>query len=108
MRLHNLPNVDEEDWNVVIKECSILASKWEQLGGYLSLRFSLMNQIKHNSPGDNHQCLNEALMMWITQNYNTERFGVPSWRNLLDAMARVDSVSFKHLAAKHQGIDSIT
>ena len=43
-----------------------------------------------------------SLGEWIKQNYNTEKYGLPSWRTLLSAIAEVDKRLFKQLAAAHQ------
>ena len=94
---------EEDDWNVVIIECSSLAAKWEQLSGYLGLSIRLIDSIKGNHPNDNSTCWNEALKHWILQNYKTEKFGSPSWRTLLRAVAEVDKLLFRVLAPKHQG-----
>lgn len=101
--LPDLIYIDEDDWNVVIVECSFLASKWAQVGAYLGVSISTIDQIKYTSPGDSQQCLNEVLKAWISQNYNVMRFGTPSWKRLLRAISRVDFAFSKHLAAKHQG-----
>ena len=92
---------EEDDWNIVIDECSSLAAKWEQLSGFLGLRISLIEIIKQNHPGDNVGCWNEALKHWIKQNYNTKKFTEPSWRSLLTAVAKVEKLLFKKLASKH-------
>ena len=94
---------EEDDWNVVIDECASLASKWQQLSAFLGLKISLIDSIKNDYPGDGLGCWNEALKQWITQNYNTEKFGKPSWRTLLKAVAKVDKLQFKKLASVHQG-----
>ena len=94
---------EEDDWNVVIIECSSLAAKWEQLSGYLGLAKSVIDSIKEDHHNDNLGCWNEALDRWIKQTYNTKKFGVPSWRTLLKAVAIVDKLLFKNLASKHQG-----
>ena len=86
----------------MIDECSLLAAKWEQLSGFLGLRISLIETIKQNHPGDNVGCWNEALKHWIKQAYNTSKFGEPSWRTLLKAIAKVDKLHFKKIAADHQ------
>ena len=99
----SLSDSDEDDWNIVIKECSTLAAKWENVSGYLGLSFSLIDDIKGDSPGNLAGCWNEALKNWIKQNYNTQRFGLPSWRTLLEGVARVDRLLFKKLAYKHKG-----
>ena len=93
----------EDNWNIVIEECSSLAAKWEQLSGFLGLSFSNIDNIKLNHPGDNEGCWSEALKQWIMQNYNTKMFGVPSWRSLVTAVAKVDKRKSKELAAFHEG-----
>ena len=91
----------------MIVECSSLAANWEQLSGYLGLSIGLIDSIKGNHPGDNSSCWNEALKQWIKQNYKTQKFGEPSWKTLLQAVAMVDNLMFKNLATKHQGINAV-
>ena len=88
----------------MIKECSSLAAKWEHLSGYLGLSIGCIDTIKKNLSTDATGCWNEALKQWIQQNYRTKKFGLPSWRTLLEAIARVDKRLFKDLADKHQGM----
>ena len=94
--------LEEDDWNIVIDECSSLAAKWEQLSGFLGLKISLIETIKQNHPGDNIGCWNDALKHWIKQGYNTSKFGEPSWRMLLKAIAKMDKLEFKKIATDHQ------
>ena len=98
------PISEEDDWNDVIKECSSLAAKWEQLSGYLGLSIGTIDAIRENFPNNVAGCLNEAFKHWIKQNYRTAKYGYPSWRMLLEAIARIDKLLFKRLADKHQGI----
>ena len=88
-----------EDWNIIVIECKSLSAKWEQLSIYLGLSFEVTDNIKGS--GDNYHCWNEALKYWIRQNYNTQKFGVLSWRSLLAAVVKVDKLQFKDLASKH-------
>ena len=94
--------IGEDDWNIVIRECHSLSAKWQQLCGYLGLPIGLIDSIKGNYPNDNSACWSEALKRWIQQNYNTVRFGLPSWRTLLEAIARENRLLFKTLADNHQ------
>ena len=87
----------------MIIECSSLAAKWKQLSGYLGLSKKDIDSIKEDHPNDNSECWNEALDHWIKQNYKTEKFGTPSWRNLLKAVVRIDKRLFQDLASQHQG-----
>ena len=99
-----LPPTEEDDWNILIIECSSLVAKWKQLSGYLGLAKKDIDNIKEDNPNDNSECWNEALDQWIKQNYKTEKFGIPSWRTLLKAVMRVDKRLFQDLASRHQGI----
>ena len=87
---------------MVIMECSSLSAKWRQLSGYLGLPKKNIDIINDNHPKDSSTCLCEALSQWIKQNYNTERFGSPSWRSLLKAVEVIDRRLFKKLASEHQ------
>ena len=41
-------------------------------------------------------------MQWILQEYNTEKYGSPSWKSLLKAVSKVDDILFDRLANEHQ------
>ena len=100
--------LDEDDWNTVIKECSSLASSWEHLSGYLGLSIGTIDTIRE-SPRFSSAVgyWNEVLKQWIKQNYKTGRYGLPSWRTLLEGVARIDMWLFKKLAAEHPGIYTV-
>ena len=93
----------EEDWNVVFEECSPLASKWQLFSTHLGLKMSIIDRIKSDFPSDSLSCLHEALKEWIKMNYNTEKFGKPSWKTLLYAIAKIDKLLFNRLATEHPG-----
>ena len=82
-------------------ECGSLAAKWEQLSACLGLAKADIDSIRENRPRDSAGCWSEALSHWIKQNYSTQRFGLPSWRSLLKAVAVVDRRLCKELATKH-------
>ena len=71
----------------------------------LVLAFQKMNidSIKDVNPKDNSGCLDDAMDHWIKQNYDTEKFGLPSWRTLVAAVAQVNKRLCKQLAIKYQG-----
>ena len=100
---HPPPFSDEDDWNVIIKECGSLAANWEHLSGFLGLSIGLIDSIKATPPVTPVGCLNEALKHWVRQNYKTDKFGLPSWRTLLESVARVNRLLFKKLAEKYPG-----
>ena len=71
---------------------------------FLGLSKDDIDTIKENNPKNYSACWDEALSLWIKQNYNTAKFGAPSWRSLLKAIAPIDGKLFKELALKHQGM----
>ena len=97
---HTCATVDD-DWNIVSVECGSLAAKWEQLSACLGLAKADIDRIRENRPRDSAGCWSEALSQWIKQNYSTQRFGLPSWRSLLSAVALVDKRLCRELANKH-------
>ncbi len=101
-------HTEEDDWNIVVTECNSLCSKWEQLSAHLGLSKKLIDSIKKNHSNDNTDCWNDALDKWIGQNYNTKKFGMPSWKSLLNAIAFFDRRIFKKLAHEHEGKLCIT
>ena len=44
----------------------------------------------------------KVLSEWIKQNYAFKKYGVPSWKTLLKAVAEVDQRLFKKLAEKYK------
>lgn len=96
-------NTEKDDYTILIGECISLCAQWEEIAGILGLQPSLIASIKENHPNDNVGCWNDALMEWTSQNYHTEKFGLPSWKTFLTAVAKVDKMQCMNLAAKHQG-----
>ena len=80
-----------------------MSAKWEIVGGFLGLSISVIDNIKATPPVTTVGCWHEALKNWIKQNYNTGKHALPSWRSLIAAVARVDRLLFKKLAAAHPG-----
>ena len=92
---------------MVVIECSSLAAEWEQLSAYLGLPANVIDIIKRDNSNKSLACWNEALKQWIMQKYSTEKFGNPSWRSLLGAIAKLDKLMFNKLVEKYQG-ESLT
>ena len=93
---------DEENWNDVIIACTSLAPKWQHLSGLLGLPIKAIHAISESYPNDSENSWSKALMQWILQQYNTEKYGSPSWKLLLKAVSRVDETLFDRLAKEHQ------
>ena len=60
-------------------------ARWKHIGLALRLNPSQLNTIGRGN-GDVEDCLTEMLTLWLQKNYNTERFGEPSWELLARAV----------------------
>ena len=87
---------------MIIVECASLAAKWKQISGFIGLPSVVIDRIRCDHPNDSSCCWNEALNQWIKQNYNIVKFGKPSWKTLLGAIARIDRRLFEKLANEHK------
>ena len=70
-----------------VKEELISATaRWKHIGLALRLDPSQLKKIEKEN-GDLEDCVTEILTPWLNKNYNTERFGEPSWTLLAEAVA---------------------
>ena len=63
-----------------------MADKWNKVGLALRLDPSVLSRIRKNF-SDVEDCLLEVLTQWLQKAYNTTRFGDPSWKLLVEAVA---------------------
>ena len=80
-------STDIDDYFDVIDEVFDLAGRWREFGAALRLPVAVLNRIRANNPGDVEKSLSDVVTEWLSQSYNTERFGLPSWKMLVDAVA---------------------
>ena len=83
-----------------------MAHKWKKVGLALRLDPNLLDQIeaKKNEVEEN---LSDTLKEWLKKSYNTESYGDPSWKLLVDAVAHPfggkDRALALQIAAKYNG-----
>ena len=70
----------------VVSELNDVAHLWRSLGGALRLRPPDVTRIQKDQQ-DSRDCLSEMVTEWLNQLYNTQRFGLPSWKMLVEAVA---------------------
>ena len=70
-------------------KCELLhvAHNWKGVGEALRLNPALLNRIQADHPGDVIKCLTAVLTKWLNELYDTSRFGPPSWKLLVAAVA---------------------
>ena len=62
-----------------------VAARWKSLGLALRLDPDKLKVIERNDR-DCSDCLTEVLTLWLKKNYNSRRFGEPSWELLATAV----------------------
>ena len=89
-----------------------VAAKWRGIGGGLRLRAAVLDTIQEANQGDPEECLSRVVLEWLRKNYNTERFGEPTWQGLVEVVATPAGGNNNDLAAKiaskHQGEETNT
>ena len=98
----------EEDTLAVYREVSGLAGNWSSMCLVLGLLPSDQSAIELAHPGNPHGCLRAVVVKWLQKGYNFQRFGSPTWRMLVEAVA--DPVGGNNgalaetIAKKHPGV----
>ena len=79
-------HADIDDLFDIQCELTDVTSRWKKLGGALRLRPGVLDVIEEDKR-DSESRFTRVLTEWLQQNYNTDRFGKPSWKMLVDAVA---------------------
>ena len=69
----------------VKNELQQVTARWKPLGLALRLDPDQLDEIEKDNR-DSNDCLTKVLTLWLKKNYDTERFGQPSWELLARAV----------------------
>ena len=85
-----------------------LAANYYDLGQALKVRGGELKIIKNNHQGDLKTALQEVIIQWLKQNYNVPKFGEPTWRMLVKAVAQRsgggDGALARRIAKNHPAV----
>lgn len=81
-----LCDTDEADWKDVVVEVITINASYYSFGGALGLSPTELNTIKLACGQNPKQGLNDVTLAWLHQKYNTEKYGPPTWRRLVEAV----------------------
>ena len=88
-----------------------ISSKWKDIGIAFRLKSGKLKAIKAECLGNPSDCLRDVLIDWLNRNYNTEKFGEPTWQRVVEVIAHpaaggnrslAASIAKKHLSMSHQ------
>lgn len=72
----------------LLKALVDVSAKWKVIGVAFRLKSGKLKEIAaSNQTGNPSDCLYEVLVNWVNRNYNTERFGEPTWRRVVEVVA---------------------
>ena len=63
-----------------------LTAYWQAFGLTLGISGSAINEIDLANRGDPSRCLDGVIEKWLNQDYNYEKFGLPTWKKLVAAV----------------------
>lgn len=93
----------DDDMLDVIRALGSCKANWEDIGLRLHLKGSKLSEIKMSHPGDLTGCMRDMVQEWLKKNYNTAKFGEPSWRMIVEAVEDVDNGLAQRIAGNHSG-----
>ena len=91
---------DEVDIADIMEEVITIKAKYYALGMALRLHPGTLDAIRSENPQDSQKALLDVLLMWLRQRYNTEKYGPPTWKMLIEAVGKESGGNNKALAKK--------
>ena len=92
----------EDDIKNIRQAVSSIEGKWEDFGGNLGLKQSTIETISANFRRA-ERCFTEVITQWLRWNYDYEKEGKPSWKNLVKAVHPINDKLANSIAQEHQG-----
>ena len=103
----NYINAAIDDLFNVKSELLPVTGRWKAIGLALGLKNTELKRIEKENIHDLEDCLTDVLDLWLKGNYNTERFGEPSWELLARAVANHaggnNTALAEGIASKYEG-----
>ena len=80
-----------------------MSHRWQSLCILLGISQSKVDAIEQTYLGRGYDCLSKGLNEWLQRNYNTDKYGLPSWRTLIEHVDDIDCALARDLVKKHEG-----
>ena len=78
--------IGQDDLFDLLEQMLPLSAKWKAIGVGLRLPLDGLEAIEFGY-GSPMECMTGVLTLWLRMKYNVERFGLPSWRMVLNVVA---------------------
>lgn len=97
---------DQDDANLVYHALEELSSDYLKIGISFGLPPHRVKEIEQNHPRDAGAVLLDVVVLWVKQEYNVKKFGVPCWRRVVKAAIDVKNILVaKKIADNHPGMN---
>ena len=90
----------EDDLSDIMEEVLTIKSVYFSLGRSLRLKNADLEAIRKKYESDDEGALNDVLLLWLTRQYNDDRFGPPTWRMLVEAVDKKSGGNDHELAKR--------
>ena len=96
----------EDDLTIILREMEGVASEWYGIGLELGVSNSKLECIS-KEPGNIKDMFRKMISEWLKKNYDTEKFGQPTWGRIVEAVRAGtggrNSALANQLASNHGG-----
>lgn len=107
MPIVSITGPDEDDLFEILTLLKDEQARCYNTATWLKLRPSLVETIEKETP-DHAQAMKKIITNWLQGNYNVKKFGHPTWKVLVEAVAAPNGGNNSALARKiaecHQGM----
>ena len=105
IKFSSFVTVDEDDRDDILKELKNVLARHREIGSRLHLKDDQLNIIDQKNPVA-ARAMEAVIVQWLKKNYNTARFGLPTWKALVDAVSNPfggnDKAEAERIASKHK------
>ena len=88
----------DDDLSDVKRELTPVAANWKSIGIALQLQSNILDRIEAGNSGDPTACLTSMVTEWLKRKYHVNRFGEPTWKQLVEAVGDPAGGNNKKLA----------
>ena len=96
----------ENDLCDVKRELTPVSANWESIGIALGLLIATLKPIHVEKNGRPNDCLTSMATQWLKRNYKVEKFGEPTWQQLVEAVGNpaggADMALAMEIASRHK------
>lgn len=80
-------STEDEDFGDVKEAVITTLHRWQYVANALGLRPAETKTISSTYQGNPEKCMDDAILVWLRRAHNEKKFGPPTWKRLVQAIA---------------------